>query len=108
MNINNIVVNNLPAALRAAAPQFHTLAGSQSTNPAFRPDSVSFGNTLSQFQIYSATPKAPEKSNWCITDHYPASVNSSEDLWPMIFDVNQKIKDADFTGMTNPEVYSWI
>jgi hypothetical protein len=54
MNINSIISNNATASLRSSALQMQSAVGIRATNPAFQPDSVSFGSIASPFQSYTS------------------------------------------------------
>ena len=109
MSIHSIAANTVPAALRGAVPQFQPTMGAQpKNNPAYRADSASFGDMAPQFRIYSPIIEAQKNENWRITDYYPFSEVSAEEISSMLSEISQEIRDADFTGKTNIEKYDWI
>ena len=105
MNINNITANNVSTAFRTTAPQFQPTSGTRPTNPVFRPGILSLGNIESPYQTYSAPTGAQKNENWCISDHYKISQG---DIYTTLQAVRGEIAEADFSGMTDVEIYDWI
>jgi len=106
MTFSNIAVNKATPANSTFAPQLQSsIRPSQQTNPVFRPDSLSLGNVESPYQTYSANPAASKQEPWCISDHYKIT---QEEILPAVQAIMQEIADADFSGMTDIEIYTWI
>jgi hypothetical protein len=50
-------------------------------------------------------PEAPEKEKWDISDHYKVAPG---DVAKILYNISEEVRNADFSGMTDVDVYNWI
>ena len=112
MNISSAIHSNIrenrstaPGSPVSASTSAALRVHSATSNSVFSPDdlSLSGGNDL-PYETYSVSPQ-PSRESWHITQHFTMS---KEDAAELLEEVLKAIRAADFSGMTDVEIYTWI
>ena len=109
MNISNILAGN---GLRFSATdgtnanaRFNASGKNSMINSAFHSNSVCTGKTSPRFKQYIVTHLSGRQENWCISNYFSVSPGEARYLTSRI---RQDVKNTDFSGMTDVEIYAWI
>ena len=115
IEIRNNISNNtnfFPVPQPGSGNSFREVFSSIKRNSAasaFSPDKDNLrANNLSapfQAQAFSATSTAQAREPFDIRNYYTMP---EEEVWENLLDVNRRIRNNDFSGMTDAEAYGWI
>ena len=105
VNINQLTAYNALQAIGTTAKQYKPASGVQTTNPVFKPDFTSLENVESPYQTYAAPSAPAAKEVWRIEDYYKVVESNVHATLEAVY---RDIEEADFSGMSDVEIYEYI